>query len=198
MKKSKLGELLLRSGVGGALGGLFNAAHCWATLSHSEIHWHIIPAGAVHGALLALIAVLSSALVLERSLPVRLLVLPFVAWIAGWLSFEALSLSLGWGDMMFEVWTRPKNILGPYGNFGLVVAWAFLGWAILRWLRSPRLLVHLACAVSAGIWGSLWWWISMDTEHWYYSLIHGVVWGSLVGLGVWSIRRQGQDSPHDT
>jgi hypothetical protein len=69
----------------------------------------------------------------------------------------------------------------------LVAAAAFLGWAVLGRLHAPRLVHHLLTPIFAAMAGSLWWWISMESNHWYYSLLHGIVWGSAVGLGVWSV-----------
>lgn len=187
MAEVRLGSLLWRTGLFGGFGGALNAAHCWVTLPDCKFAWHIVPAGAAHGALLALIAAIFSALFYERALAARLAVLPLMGWLAGCISFAVLNLSLDWHWDMYAFWKKPGDIYWPFQAFGLVAASAFLGWAVFRRLRAPRLVHHLLIAIFAGMAGSLWWWISMESHHWYYSLLHGIVWGSAVGLGVWSV-----------
>jgi hypothetical protein len=66
----------------------------------------------------------------------------------------------------------------PLQAFGLV---ALLYYAALHRLAS-RSSGPLECALLAsasGFLGSLWWWI--EIEAWYFSLIHGSIWGVLVG-----------------
>ncbi len=184
-----LAPLLCRAAAAGAFAGALNAAHCWATLPDLKFAWHIVPAGAAHGALLALFATLFSALALDRGVAVRLLLWPVAGWAAGYASFAALNLSLDWKWDMFAVWTEPAEAYWPFQAFGLVAALAFFAWGLLRRLRAPRLVHHLAYAMAAGAGGSLWWWLSMEKPHWYYCIPHGVVWGTAVGLAVWSVYR---------
>ncbi len=186
MGSGRISGPLTRLTLSGGCAGALNAAHCWATLPEHQFAWHIIPAGAVHGALLALLAAFFSGLLLERSLAARLTAVPLVGWLAGAASFSALNLSLGWGWNMYLFWEKPGELYWPFQAFGLVAALAFLGWGALKLLRAPRLMTHWLTAIFAGMAGSLWWWISMDAGHWYYSLLHGTVWGSAVGLALWS------------
>jgi hypothetical protein len=46
---------------------------------------------------------------------------------------------------------------------------------------------HVACAIASGALGSLWWWATIGP--WYFSVLHGTVWGTLVGVGAWSSGR---------
>ncbi len=190
MRNLRLVSLLWRTGLLGGFAGALNAAHCWATLPDCKFSWHIVPAGAVHGALLALIAALFSALFYERTLAARLAVLPLMGWLAGCVSFGPLNLSLGWHWDMYAFWKKPGEAYWPFQAFGLVATAAFLGWAVFKLLRARRLLAQLLATIFAGMAGSLWWWLSMESHHWYYSLLHGTVWGSAVGLGVWSVYRE--------
>ena len=77
-------------------------------------------------------------------------------------------------------------LLGPLQYFGLVALLYYL--AIALWLaRERRLAAHVTGAAVAGIFGSLWWWISFGP--WYFSVLHGAIWGTLVGVGAWTTRR---------
>ncbi len=190
MGTGRISELLSRPALFGGFAGALNAAHCWATLPDCNFAWHIVPAGAAHGATLALFAAPLSALLQKRSLAARLIAIPLVGWLAGAASFALLNLSLGWHWEMYALWKRPDEDFWPFQAFGLVAAIAFFGWGALKLLPAPRLMTHWLTAIAAGIGGSLWWWISMENGHWYYSLLHGTVWGSAVGLGVWSAGRK--------
>ena len=68
----------------------------------------------------------------------------------------------------------------PFAYFGIVCMVLFL-WVAHRRLPADVLEI-MAAATSAGVLGSLWFWI--EYESWYFSLIHGVIWGCAVGLGL--------------
>src|SRR5262245_6561437 len=70
------GAALLRVGVGGAVGGATNGWLCYAKLPVSAGHnfsWHVIPAGAAHGAILAVVAFGLGVRLSGRTLRFRLL-----------------------------------------------------------------------------------------------------------------------------
>lgn len=84
-------------GLVGLLGGLGGAIVAWLWLWYKEIPVtlarEVIPAGALHGAILAVIAVGASSLVWPSRPLFRWLLLPAVGWVSGWLSFVPLGLS---------------------------------------------------------------------------------------------------------
>jgi len=106
-----------------------------------------------------------------------------IGYLSGYVSWVPLNASLGftWD------WYKPKielfYLYWPFHHFGLVGLGYYFCLNILKRLTDVRLGVHLAAGVLSGILGSLWWWIFWGV--WYFSLIHGTIWGGLVGLGVW-------------
>jgi hypothetical protein len=164
--------------------------------------WHILPAGIVHGGLLALITIGSALVLWKRSLRARWAGIPLVGWIAGWLSSIPIQLyigstSLGVGDPGLT-WQKAWRVIWPFEfslqsvwmpfcEFGLVAVVYHIGLLLYR-RRSPMgLAAHLLLATLSGILGSLWWWAGW--EPWYFSLLHGPIWGSLVGFGAWKSRQ---------
>ena len=185
---------LIRVAVAGGIGGLVNAALCYLQWPipipgiHTDFKWHVIPAGAVHGAVLALVSFAAAGW--SRRMPRSLrwgLSLP-VGWVAGYLSWIPLDMS-AFSD-------RPgRALLWPLmnGDSYTMALWtpAFLyfgGVAVLLYLwlcrpvSSPRAWPHILAASLAGIAGSLWWWITFET--WPLSPLHGAIWGCLVGLAI--------------
>jgi hypothetical protein len=173
----------------GALGGTINAWLCYAGIpvSTASFKWHVIPAGAFHGAVLAALTVGVAALLIGKALWVRLLAAPLVGWVTAYLSWIPLNRSafdepwlksVSWP--FHEEWTA--TVFGTFVTFGLVALIYYLclslGGLFRRGLGS-----HLLYACAAGILGSLWWWIGW--KPWYFSLIHGTIWGMLVGYGTW-------------
>jgi hypothetical protein len=192
----------IRVALGGALGGALNAWLCFAgipvAVPHSDFAWHLIPAGAFHGAVLAAAAHGFGVFLAPRSAGIRLIAALPLAWISGFIAWIPLSISA-----FQEPWTKSLlwpfhvawdgTLLDPLRYFGFVTLCYYLAFA---WIvaRKPQLAVHIACASLAGILGSLWWWISI--EPWYFSVIHGVIWGTCVGTGAWTAaRRFGVVSP---
>jgi hypothetical protein len=157
--------------------------------------WVVVPAGAIHGAVLVLIPVLVAAALAAWRLTFRVLMTPLVGWLAGYASWIPLhhwvveetwldSLSWPWGQS--GGWT--DAIWVPFPHFGLVAAIYFVAF-VAPGLRGRRMPIMVA-AVCAGVLGSLWWWI--EFEPWYFAAIHGSVWGLLVG---WATTRLSR--PHE-
>lgn len=207
-------------GISGALGGAINAALCYFKLpvpvgqGDSTFSVAILPAGAAHGALLAVVSVAGWQWLRARPAVVRWGGLPVLGWVSGWLSFIPISCYISaahvgtglFGTGLFSggqsqprgmsleglvgALTWPfKNVTGlealaiPFSYFGLVgLVYGLLSAVAPRFGRSGReITVAIFCA--AGVLGSLWWWI--DWQPWYFSLIHGTLWGLLVGTGAW-------------
>lgn len=176
-------------GLAGAVGGALNAALCfleWPVQAADEsFRWHVIPAGAFHGGVLAGAVFGAGLLLAGRGLCVRIAAALPVAWIAGFVSWIPLSDSvfdnpwLSSFDWAFQGsdWSNP--ILLPFLYFGFV---ALLYDLSLLYLR-PRQTAPLECVLftsASGVLGSLYWWIAW--ESWYLSPLHGVIWGVPVGL----------------
>ena len=197
-------------GVIGLLGGISGAINAWLCLAKLPVpvdvtinvfnstlfQWHLIPAGFAHGALLAVIAVWFSTLVWSQSALVRWILLPVVGWLSGWISYIPLDFSLVTDKgIIFAHLFWPlrggdfkEAVFGLWQYFGIVSAVYYLCLNLGRRLSDRRLIVHLAIATLSGSLGSLWWWI--EFKPWYFSVIHGMIWGSLVGFGVWKSQRE--------
>ena len=177
----------------GAIGGAINAALCYAKIPvaaavDKNFDWQVIPAGAVHGAILAGVAVGVACLLTGKAVWLRLLTAPFAGWVGGYLSWVPLN------PLVFDKpWS--KSLSWPIGEatgigllfitflyFGFVTAIYYVCLS-LGGLSQRGLGVHLLYACTAGIAGSLWWWIGW--KPWYLSLLHGTIWGMLVGYGTW-------------
>jgi hypothetical protein len=183
-----------RVGLCGTLGGGVNAWLCYARLpvavdDNPTFAWHLIPAGAVHGAVLALVPFAASNLLANRSVWIRLAAGPPLAWAAGFVAWTPLNRSafdepwlksLGWA--FHEGWTHA--LLGPLQYFGLVSLLFYLVLALPNHARSRP--THIGLAALSGIIGSLWWWVTVGP--WYFSILHGGIWGALVGAGGWAER----------
>ena len=83
-------------GLLGSVGGAINAWLCYANFpvpvgsgeKNGNFSWHIIPAGAVHGALLAISTVALAAFLMRRNRFLRWTGIPIVGWFSGWLSLH--------------------------------------------------------------------------------------------------------------
>ena len=186
----------LRVGACGALGGATNAWLCYAQLpvaaaGNASFAWHVVPAGAVHGGLLAVFAFGVYGLFSKRSLGTRLLVALPLAWIAGvasWIPLNRSAFDEPWSKSLtwpfHESWSAA--VVAPFQYFGLVAGLYYLLLALCC-SRQRSLGAHLLYGIASGALGSLWWWIS--AEPWYFSLLHGAIWGTLVGIGAWAASR---------
>jgi hypothetical protein len=180
----------LRVGLAGALGGATNAWLCHAQIPvFVGVHfkWYVVPAGAIHGAVLAFGAFGVALFLLKQTPLVRIAAAPVVAWTTGYLAWIPLNSpafnepwlkSLRWPFQ--ETWMTA--VFAPFLNFGLVALLYYLFVSFLL-ARTSSFGRHLLCATAAGVLGSLWWWIYWD--YWYLSLLHGVVWGACVGTAAW-------------
>lgn len=197
IKMHGLGLIGLLGGLGGAINGwLFRIG-----AGVSFIPWPVIPLGAFHGALLAILSVGLAALLWEHNPRIRWMGFLITGWLSGWISFIPFALYhyasawsvFGWEDVWsafmwpFEGWHKARPIWVPYICFGLVglVNYFFLN--LRRQLTAKKLVRHLIVGCGSGTVGSLWFWITFQA--WQFSLIHGMIWGSLVGFGVWKAQR---------
>jgi len=69
--------------------------------------------------------------------------------------------------------------------FGLVGSIYYSLLCVFQLLYIKKLLNHLIMGVASGIIGSLQFWIIYGDGLWYFSLLHGTIWGSFVGYGIW-------------
>ncbi len=167
--------------AGGALAGALNAAACWTgwpvAIPDAEFAWHILPAGGIHGAVLVMVALVVRLTLRRAPRAVSWLAGPVVGWLAGYLSWMPISLSIfADGNPLEWPFDGSQNpLLGPWQMFGLV-AWAWY-WSML--LPGSGRMRRVLGGVVAGAIGSAWFWSAMEV--WYLCLLHGAVWGLLVG-----------------
>ncbi len=204
-------ELRLVGALGG-IGGAINAWLCYAKLPGLSVQemdflWAIVPAGALHGGLLAVISVGVAQWLRERRMRLRWAALPLMGWVCGWIPYAPIAFYVhlyfvpdfgggGWLDKLLKaLWPFRldlESLWMPWHSFGLVGAIYYLLLSLCRGLASRRLMTHLLIASLSGIAGSLWWWILF--KPWYLSVLHGAIWGSLVGFGVWKSQRAARAS----
>lgn len=195
----------LRVGLCGALGGAINAGHylwwvgarasstdSWG-LGVPSLEWHLVPAGAVHGGLLAAVAFAGGSLLTKQHLAVKLLGTLLVGWIAGFVSWIPLSKSLfggSWAESLSWAFgsASAATLWVPFHYFGFVASLYCLCVALFA-ARQSSLSAHVLYASIGGILGSLWFWIQM--EHRHFSFLHGAIWGICVGTGAWIAFRSG-------
>ena len=192
---------IARVSLYGAIGGMLNACLCYAGLPipvqerSASFHWHIIPAGLAHGSLLAIVATGSALLVARRDWALRWAAVPLVGWLGGYLSWIPLDLS-AFGNPLSKALAWPvfssnaiqSLLLAPFFYFGVVSALLY-AWLLKRRSSTPR-WGDMAAASCAGAVGSLWWWSQWGP--WYFSLLHGGVWGCCVGWAVQSTETWGE------
>jgi hypothetical protein len=168
---------------------------------HDDPHfeWHVIPAGAFHGALLAAAAYALGHALAARTLRVRLAAALPLAWVAGfvaWIPLNSSTFERPWLESL--VWPFHQSwdglLLSPLQFFGLValVYYVAVAWG---WTKGRRLAAHVASASAAGMLGSFWWWLAMGS--WYFAILHGAIWGTLVGVAAWSAEGQGSQKAVD-
>ena len=201
MKKLKL---LITTTILAALASGINAWWCFAgfpvSINGNSFKWQIIPMGAIHGAIIAFLTIGASILLYNRNKILFVIFTPFIGWIAGHYSFPPLlwgiypSGSFSWENYwgIFFNYERSFDITElyvPYMYFGLAASIYYLFICVFKQLYNEKLLYQLLMGIVSGVLGSLWFWIT--TEQWYFSLLHGTVWGAFVGYGIWTIHRKG-------
>jgi hypothetical protein len=167
-----------------------NAWLCFAKLpvavnGNPKLHWDVIPAGALHGAILAASSFAMAETVKNKRVMVQLALATPVAWVAGYASWVPLGHSVfseSWSEAVLWPFDEGiKALWAPVPYFGLVALCYYLCLCFRR--RRDGLPIHIGAGTAAGVFGSLWWWI--EWEPWYFSLVHGTLWGVLVGFGAW-------------
>lgn len=216
MNARSLSVIALLGGVGGGI----NAALCYfkwpvpimttsfpsGGASPMEFHWSIILGGLGHGAVLAIVPVLLIGRAAKAQVWLRCAAVPVIGWLSGWWSWSAMNASFGIADsgMLAFVSSRFwKNIAWPFeGSMSSAVPFQYFGVvgaclaALLLIAGASRLAQRgtaIAIGMASGILGSLWWWIGW--KPWWFSLLHGVVWGALVGYGLWRAAASEQRNP---
>ena len=184
----------------GAGAGAINAWLCLARIpvpvqDDPDFTWLVVPGGAVHGAIMAIVPLAAALTLVGWRVGYRVLVAPVVGWVAGYASWVPLhhwvfdkswSKSLVW-PLQIDGWLGVA--WAPFPYFGAVGAIAYVSLTAGGLGRSrARTAVLIACA---GVLGSLWWWLEFGP--WYFAAIHGTIWGILVGWGTaWTnLTRQG-------
>ena len=180
-----------------SLGGALNAAHCYFFPLSKDytFKWHIIPAGALHGLVLAAVPVLFALFFSNKNLFFKILGLVAAGYTAGWVSGIFLGFSIEEKWALSRLWWPVRggfsvedSLIGPFSFFGTVSVIYYFFLCLLNKLRDPRPGVHISAAVVSGVLGSLWFWV--DTKPWPISLLHGAVWGLLTGFGTWQLNRK--------
>ncbi len=210
--KIKSKQLLL-IGLLGGLGGGINATLCFFNIppegeANRDFYWQVIPAGAIHGFLLSAMTIWFVCFLYDQRLFFRWIGMVLSAWIIGWISFMPIDLYMsfdtnhGWpsvyiSDIYFLKENLFKNLLWPfYTNdhlaigiispffyFGFVGLIYYLVLNICRQLNSKSLFLQLVWGCLSGVLGSFFWWMIWKSA--FLCLIHGTIWGLLVGTGVY-------------
>lgn len=176
----------------GGIGGAINAALAFARLpvpvGDVTFAWHIILAGGGHGAILAGVAAAAAFTLQAQALTMRWIAAPLVGWLAGWLSWVPMQLSIAdMGVMAALRWpfvdSLDQILIGPLRSFGLVSVLLYGGLNLSAWPLSSR-SVCVIMGIASGVLGSLWFWVVMGP--WYLALLHGGIWGALVGRGLYT------------
>ncbi len=212
-------KLSLRSfGLIGLLGGVGGAINAWSYYSKITIFsvpslppdfstdCLTLLAGAAHGGLLAVIPLGFVVLLWKSRWVVRLSGTLIVGVLSGWLSGVPMFILLRppsswdhwWGPVAWPLALPPPGfdmwrLFLPLEFFGFVGLLYFFFLNICRQLTTSRLFRHLLMGSLSGSLGSLTWWIFVSGEPWYiavlWSFLHGTIWGSLVGFGVWKAQQ---------
>ncbi|MCM8794958.1 MAG: hypothetical protein NC819_04060 [Candidatus Omnitrophica bacterium] len=183
-------RLLTSVGIFGALGGIINGLLCFLRIppvaeGSGYFDWRIVPAAMCHGSLLAVCSVGFSVLFLKKKELFRWIVIPAVGWISSWISFIPFHLYITKNLQAVVLWPMqlaPQAWYVPFCYFGLVAILAYFFLGICRLLLSKDWRIHVAAGVFSGVVGSLWWWSAW--KPWFVSILHGSIWGILVGFSV--------------
>ena len=179
------------------MGGGINAWLCYSRWpvpveDNPAFHWHMVPAGALHGAILALAALALASIAVSWKWPARIFALVLTGWLSGYVSWIALDRSV-FNNAWLKSLTWPFHPLSlsslwtPYAQFGLVTL-LYAAWLLMPSAPRSNLTRHIVAASLAGALGSLWWWCAW--RPWHFSILHGLVWGVAVGCAAWASFRQ--------
>ena len=190
-----LGLIGLLGGVGGAIttfGLRMQYASADITIPIDAV------TAALHGGLLAVTTVGLARLFWGRHPLIRWIGAPVTAFVSGWLCWAPVEFAIrgsfveavAWpfigadiGNAMTVMEGQPGTYRLPYWSFGLVGVIYYVFLALFRQLNARRLTLQVAMACVSGTLGSVWYWSFWGP--WAFCLIHGTIWGSLVGYGVW-------------
>lgn len=207
-KNRSTSRMSLRSlGLVGLLGGLGGAINGWLSYlklpvsPHHDFSWPIILSWSFHGAVLAVLSVGAAITLFERALLIRWIALPIVGYLTAWLAWIPVGLYFAFQTTGQPFITKVAVAIRPLTfatesefealsllfGFGALTYYFLL--AVCRGLRARWLLAHIIMACSSGVLGLLVWWVK--DKPWYLGVIHGTIWGSLVGFGVWKAQRAG-------
>lgn len=185
-----------RVALAGGLGGLVNATLLLAgwpvEVENAGFEWHIVPAGFLHGSILALAALVSAPRARMLQPVLRLPWIVLGGWVAGYLSMIPIRMSLNETVAVRMLFQWPDPWWEPLAWFGGVTS-LLIPW--LAWQRREAPVWPNAVAgCAAGALGSLWVWVNAGSrwEIWYMSPLHGCIWGCFVGLAI-SRREPGPD-----
>jgi len=179
----------------GWLGAAAGAANAWLCVSgipeavhdNPSFGWPLVPAGALHGAMLGLIPVAGFLVASQWRATVRFLVAIPVGWLAGYLSWIPLcrwALDETWGKSLLWPFLDEPGLgvaWAPFAYFGVASVLFFL--CLCLWGSRQSWGAQAACGTCAGVLGSLWFW--SEFQPWYFAAIHGTIWGVLAGTGVY-------------
>ena len=204
----------------GALGGGLNATLCYLKWpvpvpglgidgpSTMHFHWSIIPGGCAHGAVLAAVPVWFAQRLERHPIMTRWIAVPVIGWLSGWWSWSMMNASMDLGGsgvigaLSVNFWKRvlwpfdgplmsSDRLVAPFLYFGLVGVLLAAGVTLLSASNFQRRPVAITVGVASGVAGSLWWW--SEWNRWWFSLLHGGMWGALVGYGLWMLHTDRDD-----
>jgi hypothetical protein len=194
--KNKLMFPVVMGGLGGALNALFCLIKFPAAIPGAEdvLHWHILLAGFIHGSILTVVALRAAQCLLSKNSAARLAGVLGAGYAAGWISYIPLRISINSNQTFKEIlsafWWPFSNgfnfdiLWSPFMTFGAVSAlYSFLLIRLAVRGGPQTAFAHFGAAAISGVLGSLWWWNGFERP--YFCLLHGVIWGVFVGLGVW-------------
>jgi hypothetical protein len=212
IKKIKPKQLLW-IGLLGGLGGGINATLCFLDIppidkTWSDFAWQVIPAGAIHGFFLSALTVWLAVFCYGFRYLFRWIGMVLSSWIIGWISFIPLQIYMDFDsykhfiknqvDLHFIkeyvlpslIWPlggSPSNLYAPWFFFGFVGLVYYYILNIREQLNSKKLARHLVWGGLSGILGACGWWLELLHSP-VLPLVHGPIWGLLVGFGIWKFK----------
>lgn len=177
----------------GAAGGFLNGLLLWLQVPEKVVDFkpEILACGALHGAVLAACGIAAANIALRHP---RLCLPVWIAagYVAGWLSWVPTHWLVADNPLLKAlVWPlaldRPLEAAWrPFQYFGLVALLLAAALTLAPTTLGRPALALRGLAIAAGAAGSLWFW-GVFQDHarlGYFSLLHGTIWGLLVGAGL--------------